>query len=220
MQMNNVMKIKKGFTLLEVLVALFIFTIVSMMLMRALHTVIQTQSRTEESAERLSQLQVALLLISRDVGQAVNRPILTASGKEEGAFVGTPKGFVFTHMGFANPDAAIPQSAMQRTEYSWHESSLWRNTWPVLDQAPQTRAHSRLLLNDVRVVRFRYLDKDGRFQDNWPSENEQNNDPLPRAINISLTISNWGAIDQTYVIPAQTSNSTSQQAQSTPTSQS
>src|SRR5437762_2019018 len=90
-----------GFTLLEILIALFIFTILSFLLTAALRTVINAQSGTEDKALRLRELQMILLTMSRDIEQTVNRPITNAVGKEEAAFVGTENGFVFTHTGFA-----------------------------------------------------------------------------------------------------------------------
>src|SRR3990167_9644363 len=91
-----------GFTLLEILIALFIFTLVSMMLMSALHHIINIQSGTEQNAERLRNLQLTLLKVSRDVEQIVNRPILNTAGKEEYAFIGTVREFEFTHIRVAH----------------------------------------------------------------------------------------------------------------------
>ena len=76
----------KGFTLLEILIALFIFTILSMMLVKSLHSVIDLSSRTDQHATRLRQMQMALLILSRDIEQIVDRPIFIASGAKEASF--------------------------------------------------------------------------------------------------------------------------------------
>jgi general secretion pathway protein J len=194
-----------GFTLLEILIALFIFTILSFVLTSALRTVMNAQAGTEDKAERIRKLQMALLVISRDVEQAVNRPITNANGKEEAAFVGKIKSFEFTHAGFANPTGALAHSTLQRTGYTWNENILFRLTWPVLDQAPETQAHKRILLMKVTEVRFQYLDKNGRFHDAWPLDGEGGSE-LPRGVRIYLTIAKWGKMSQLYLIPAQPSN--------------
>lgn len=198
---------KKGFTLLEILIALFIFTLLSLMLVAGLRTVINANNGSERSAERLRKLQMALLVMSRDVEQAINRPIINSSGQEERAFVGTPQSFVFTHAGMANPNGALLMTTMQRTRYEWHDNTLYRVTWPTLDQAPETKVHSRILLNGVSELRFQYLDKKGHFQHNWPGEGESKN-ALPRAVRITMTISDWGKISQLYVISAEASSLT------------
>lgn len=193
-----------GFTLLEILIALFIFTILSLILSAALRNVIDVSAGTARSAERLRTTQIAMLMMSRDIEQAVNRPVLDANGKEESAFIGKPISFTLTRTGFANPTGVALQSSLQRIGYYWSEESLWRNTWPVLDRAPASRAHARRLLTDVTAVSFQYLDKDGHFHNEWPAEG-QSKEPLPRAIRINLTISQWGKLSQLYVIPVQPS---------------
>lgn len=198
------MRSKQGFTLLEMLVALFIFTILSMMLAGALRNVIDAQSGTEMHAARLRDLQFALVKMSRDIEQAVNRPITNAEGKEDAAFFGTPGGFVLTHTGFANFMGITASSALQRTQYRWKDSTLWRTTWSSLDQTANTQAHLQPLLENVSAARFEYLDSNHKFHTGWPVQG-QFNQPLPRAVKIYLTISNWGSISQTYVIPAEPS---------------
>lgn len=201
---NKIMKPRHhaGFTLLEILIALFIFSILSVMLTTALRNVINLSGRTEEKAERLRNLQMVLLMMSRDVEQAVNRPILDASGHAEAAFVGTPQSFVFTHMGFANPTGIIARSTLQRTGYVFRDEALYRVTWPVLDQTSETKAHSRQLLSGLVEAHFQYLDKDGRFQDQWPLDSGEDQ-PLPRGVRIYLTIDGWGRMSQFYVIAAE-----------------
>lgn len=191
----------QGFTLLEILIALFIFTILSVLLVAALRNVINSQSRTETRAERLRNLQVALLVFSRDVEQAIDRPVVNASGKEEASFVGTPRGFSFTHAGFANPTGRALHSSLQRTGYVFQDQSLFRLTWPVLDQAPETRASSKRMLSGVADARFQYLDSNGKFQDGWPLEGEALQ-PLPRGVRIYLDLSGWGKLTQFYLISA------------------
>lgn len=195
-----------GFTLLEILIALFIFTILSMILVNALHNVINVQSRTERSAERLRNLQMSLVIMSRDIEQTVNRPILNTAGKEEPAFQGTSHGFIFTHTGLANPTGMLAKSALERTQYSWSDHVLSRITWAVLDEAPSSQSHTRQLLTEVDEAHFEYLDKEGRFQNTWPLQGDSSQ-ILPRAVRVYLTIENWGTITQLYVIPAKPSKS-------------
>lgn len=200
----------KGFTLLEILIALFIFSILSLMLVSGLRTVINAQSGTEQKAQQLRKVQIALLMMSRDIEQAVSRPVMNASGKEEAAFIGKPRTFIFTHAGFANPTGALARSTLQRAGYLWNEESLYRETWQVLDQAPQSKVHRRSLLTNVTEAHFQYLDKNGRYRDNWPLEGE-NDQPLPRAVKVYLTLAQWGTMSQVYLIAAQPNTNTSTQ---------
>lgn len=199
----------QGFTLLEILIALFIFSILSMMLLGALHSTMSAQSEVEKSAARLRMMQMALLVLSRDVEQTVNRPVRLASGKEEAAFMGTSRGFTLTHAGFSNPEGTLLHSSMERTRYEVHDQALWRMTSAALDAAPQTTFVSRRLLNEVEAIRFQYLDKENHFHEVWPLLGASQQ-VLPRAVKVTITISQWGNLDQLYVIAVQPSQTSPQ----------
>jgi general secretion pathway protein J len=192
----------RGFTLLEILIALFIFTIISLMLAGGLRIVIDTQSTTEKHAEQLRQLQIAFLLLSRDITQIVNRPIVNSHGREERPVVGESAQFAFTHMGLANSTSSIARSSMERTRYEWHDHALWRTSWPALDQAPETISHSRKILSNVDDMKIDYLDNGHAFRQQWPIAGEAKQ-VLPRAIKITLTITDAGSVSQLYVISTQ-----------------
>lgn len=192
-----------GFTLLEVLIALFVFSILALILSSTLHNVINIQSGTDKSAERLRNVQFALLLMSRDVEQSVDRPILNASGKQEAAFVGKGRSMEFTHTGIAASPDSLARSNMQRAEYIYHDNALWRNTWFALDQAPDAEPGQRKILDNVRDVHFEYLDEKNRVHKEWPVAGQSGKQPLPRAVRVYLTIPNWGSMSQLYVIPTQ-----------------
>lgn len=205
------MRIKgAGFTLLEILIALFVFTILSLMMAGGLRTVIRAQAGAEESAERVRYLQLVLVRMSRDVEQIVNRPVKTAAGKETPAFLGTPEGFAFTHNGIVSLSDEVKRSSLQRAQYLWKEGALWRLAWPVLDQAQNSpKPSQRVVLNNVDSARFEYLDRNKRFHKNWPVPG-RSSEPLPRAVRVIFNIADWGKIQQIYVIPAQVIQNVSQ----------
>lgn len=197
MNKNNKML---GFTLLEVLIAIFIFTIVSIIMVSGLRTVLNSQSITEKQSDKLANLQLALLLMSRDIEQAINRPITSAKGNVEPSFVGTPTNVTFTHAGFANPEGQLHRSTLQRTEYTLEKTRLVRGTWQVLDQTAKTLPDKRILLDNLSDLRFEYLNPQGKFTNNWP-EGGQSQSALPKGIRVHLTIKNWGTITQFYLTP-------------------
>lgn len=191
---------KRGFTLLEILIALFIFSIVSMIMVGALHTVFNSQSNTAKHADAITKLQIAFLLMSHDLEQTIDRQVTNAKGIAEGPFIGTHDTVTFTHAGFANPLGSQLQSTLQRTAYSLQNESLVRSVWPVLDQTQKTLPSYRTLLHSVTELRFEYLDSKGKFQNNWPIENQQQ-EPIPRAIRVTITLKNWGTLTQLFLMP-------------------
>lgn len=192
---------KKGFTLLEILIALFIFTIMSMILATSLHSILNSQAATESKALRLQQLQIALLIMGRDLQQAIDRPILNTNGNLEFALLGTEKNLKFTHTGFANPFGSLRQSSLQRVEYHVNEQQQFiRKTWPVLDRTATSKPAERVLLANVTAIQYAYLDERGEMQNHWPLA-EQALQTLPRAVHITLHLANSGDITQLFLVP-------------------
>lgn len=217
---------RMGFTLVEILIALFIFTLVALIMTKALHSILATQAATEQVAEQLTETQLALLLLSRDLEQALDRPVYKQDGSLEESFIGSRTSLVLTHSGFANPDGAQQSSSLQRSGYRLENGQLLRDTWIALDQAPHTLPESRVLLKGVKALSFRYLDHKNVFHSFWPPENEPyqstsknpaatnaiskamealqgSSTKLPRAVEINLTLSHGGQLQQIDLLPQQ-----------------
>ncbi len=190
-----------GFTLLEVLIALFIFTIVSMIMMSALHNIINTQTAAEKKSDRFAELEIALLILSRDVEQTIDRPISIGS-TVRASLVGDEQSVEFTHAGLQNPLGQLARSTLQRTRYEIRNHRLIRMTWPILDRTDDTQADLRILLTGVSHLQIDYLDHKGHLQRDWPLTTEKSLSP-PRAVRISFIVDNWGKITQFYFIPGQ-----------------
>lgn len=197
---------KAGFTLIEILLAMFIFTIVAMIITSALHTVITTQTATEKSAARLNELQMALIFLSRDFEQTIERPITNANNAPEEAFIGSEKTAIFTHAGVTNPLGNTTRSTLQRTRYRLDNKNLVRDTWFMLDLADHTPPNQRTLLKGITDLKLEYLDAAGKFQPTWPPPADSAiTAKLPKAVRVSLTLVDFGEIIQLYIIPGQMS---------------
>ena len=96
----------QGFTLLELLISLVIFSLIAAMAYGALNNILIARSQTEAKVQKLYQLQMALTLMERDVEQAVDRPARDGYGDEKPALVGNEYGdylLEFTRTGWLNP---------------------------------------------------------------------------------------------------------------------
>ena len=194
------MRNKAGFTLLELLIALFIFTLIAAIITGALHTVFTAQSSREKKATELTNLQIALTLLTRDSEQIIDRPITKSNASPAGAFIGRNDYLEFTHTGWLNPSGESLRSTLQRTAYYLEKNKLIRESWPALDQTPQTTSMKRILLTDVSQFQLEYLDKEGKFKTTWQA-GEQANAELPQAIRVLILLKNSGKITQLIVIP-------------------
>jgi general secretion pathway protein J len=192
----------KGFTLLELLVALAVFSLVSVMAYAGLRTVLQSKQQTEQHAARLQQVQSAILLLERDLGQFVPRPVRDEYGDAEMPLRTADYGAIklaFTRAGRANP-TGLPRSTLQRVAYGIEEEVLQRYSWPVLDRAQDSTPYRAVLLDRVREFNLRYLDDAREWQSQWPPSGGQPGalEPLPRALEVTLVLEDLGEIRRLF----------------------
>jgi len=190
-----------GFTLVEVLIAVFIFTIISLMMVSGLRTVLQSSAGTEKRSAQITDLQMTLLLFSRDFEEVILRPITNAKGAIDAALIGNSTEISFTRAGFTNPLSQFKRSTLQRVRYSLQDETIERATWQVLDQTAKSKPDTRKLLNNIEKLSFEYLTKEGKFSATWPA-NGSTDDSLPLGIKVSISWEKWGKISQFYLIPA------------------
>ncbi len=190
-----------GFTLLELLVALAIFALLSVMAYAGLSTILTTNQVLESNMERLTEVQRSITFLSRDIRETVNRAIRDIYGDQKQPLIGasefdtlgTPI-IELTHTGYANP-LGIKRSFLQRVAYRIEDETLYRNSWRVLDQAQDSQADALAICHDVETLKLRYLDESNNWHEQWPPIDPEYQGPvLPKAIELSLTLTDWGKI--------------------------
>jgi len=79
-----------GFTLLEVVVAVALFAVVSTLAYGGLAAVLRSREQLSEASAQLAQLQLAMQMFERDVRSAVLRPVRDGYGEVLPALMGDP----------------------------------------------------------------------------------------------------------------------------------
>lgn len=185
----------RGFSLLEVLVAVAIFAVLSVVAYGALDATIRARAQSNEAAARLAALQAAVLALERDLREAAPRPVRGAVGERLPALEGGPAGFEVTHAAFASLSSE-PSARLARSGWALADGALTRARWPVLDRAPATRAALRPMLQGVATLRLRYLDAGGGWRESWPPRDGPDALPerLPRAVEFTLAGDDFGSV--------------------------
>lgn len=208
----------RGFTLLELMLAMAIFAVIATGSYMMLSNFIDAKERTEKHAMRLAQLQRAMLILEHDFEQVAARPIRDEFDEVAPAIMGMPNGTVeFTRNGWANPAGSL-RSDLQRVRYDFEQGKLWRSSWQVLDRAPDSKPQRVVILTGVLefAVKFYPLEKPrntvqggqaviGEPVETWPppSADEistKNRADLPKLVDINVNLEDFGDIHRQFVL--------------------
>ena len=192
-----------GFTLLELLVAITLFAMISTASLKLFKSVSQSQKMAETVLNELDELQRAEIILESDLFQMVSRPIRDDQGRTLPALKLPGIGgtiIEFTRSGWQNP-LRTTRSTLQRIAYAMEGTALIRYYWPMLDRAPDTRRIRQTVLTGVNNIKFRLLDHNGDWVKSWSSSQSlslglstDSQKQLPQAIEITLTHEKIGPI--------------------------
>ena len=97
------MKKQSAFTLLEILIALVVFSILATITSSAMYHAFNTRAIVTKQADKLSVIELAMAVIRRDTQQIVERSVRSNTSKQLPIFTGRPQYLEFTRGGKVNP---------------------------------------------------------------------------------------------------------------------
>lgn len=187
-----------GFTLIEVIIAMSIFAIISILAYSGLHSVINSKSHTEASLDRLKELQITMLTLGADLQYLSDRDGYDSLGGKLLKLSTQDSDYIvaFTRNGWRNP-ASQTRSTLQRVAYKLDEDKLIRLYWTHVDRADDEQVIERPLISNIESLELRFLDEKKQWQTNWPDANNLSSEAptsLPTAVEITLKMNDWGEI--------------------------
>jgi general secretion pathway protein J len=197
---------REGFTLLEILLAMFIFAIVLSTLYTAYTGTFRNVDETESQADIYRMARIALERMAEDLESSYIPPLAVGAETEtktlkSAAFVGettqisdrnadTLLFFSRAHLVF---DEEEVDTTVARIAYDVRQSEvdeevflLYRSDTPGFEEGPEQGTGGLLLCDGLHAVSFTYYDDEGREYDRWDSTNEEFKDRLPVMVSIVL----------------------------------
>ena len=182
---------KNGFTLVELLVAIAIFAVLSALGWRVFDHIRVTRDQNTLHEQKLNQLQQGYQQILRDTVQTVP---LTANvnGDIQPALVLQDGRFNFSKTGVTDPlEQGIAPDERVEYQYRADEQKVYRLKFRNLNQTGRDQPESSILLSDVEQFQITALNPNEITQ--WPESGldlnrTENKQLLPKGIKINLTV--------------------------------
>lgn len=192
----------RGFTLVEIIVAMAIFAIVGALAYTGYSELTRQAERLSASAARTRAIQTAVHRMVQDFTSLEPRPVREPLGANvQPALIADARSdrlVELTRSGWSNP-AGVPRSTLQRVAYRLEDDRLVREYWVTLDRTMTAEPVRTLLLDGVSSVSLRFMGRNRRFTDQWPAlaRGAVGADAarvLPIAVEITLELEDWGTI--------------------------
>ena len=184
-----------GFTLVELLIAIVLFSILSVGSYQVLNSVISSHRNLSSHNEKFDALRRTVNMLTRDLQQARSRTIINSYGEQEAALVlesSDQSRLVLSTAGWANP-LASPRGTVSRVEFFVEDEVLIKRRWLVLDAVDEDSYFDMPLLKGVLEFQIQALDSDRRWISYWPTTDMPATE-LPQALEIELSIAELGSV--------------------------
>jgi len=205
----------QGFTLIEILVAVAIFGLLSVGAYTVLDAGMRSRQQTENRLSQLETLQRTIQAIEKDLQLLSSRQVRDEFGDKLPLFRGQSDlsgqvgFFEFTRADWRNP-ASLPRSNLQHVTYNYDQGELKRLHTIFLDQANSSPKVVRTLLDKVQSFKMTFLDQQGQWQTSWSMlGNTDKLLELPKAVTIKIELEPFGLIERLIIIGTSTGKITS-----------
>lgn len=188
---------QRGFTLLEILIALALTAGLSLMCWQVLHGVLLNGAAIKQQSTRFTQLQFAITLIERDFSHALQP---STSESQQSAYDATSKTQLaqvqahFLRNNWLNPGGLLPRTELEEVAYRLHEGRLERLSFHYPPQGEIRSPTSTTLLTDVESFHISYY-REGKVTEHWNMFNA-----LPDSVKITLRLTGIGEIHRRIIV--------------------
>jgi general secretion pathway protein J len=188
----------RGFTLIEIMTALLVLSLLALMSYRGLSAVLDARAQVRQETEKWGRVAAFLARFERDVQLAAPRATRTAEG-DAPAWLGVRPDAKTVRLEFSRFASTTDVDAPRRVGYRLNEDKeieLW--LWPALDIAADTPVARYTVLTEVEAFELQYLNGALAWVDTWPISSLGMEIPL--AVRIRLVLSSKEEIVRIFAL--------------------
>jgi len=196
---------QRGFTLLEVMVALGILAFVIIATHQILETTTRAKDASDEKIAELNGLQTTFRLMDQDFSQMTKRAVRNESGDVQEQYLLAGRyvlesqydGIAFVRDGWINPINLLPRSELQAVGYRVIDDNLERVYRVYVDQLDNMEPRVQRVLENIEELKFEFLDDKNEWQEQWEIK------ALPKAVAVTLQQIEAEPIRRVFLVPGQ-----------------
>lgn len=205
--MKTAHKTQAGFTLVEVLVALFIFSLLSAATLTVLTSTLDGKAQMAKKNAHIKQIARARILLKSDLANTLAIAKVDEFGLPESIhfYGGMYEGALFLKLsrtGWDNPGGIERRSNLQTVEYSLENGSLTRRVRARHNAVNATPTYEQVLLKNLTSIKTSFFNEE-LWQDNWvtglPPSGVQT---LPQLASIEFEFEDNTSIRQIFYVGA------------------
>lgn len=204
----------RGFTLIEVMVAISVFATLSFSAYQVLNQVQRSNEQSLEKSNRIKALQRSLVFLDNDFRQIVARQFRTHGEKvsdkllvvEEYLLESESQGILFVRLGWKNPQNAFPRGDITKVGYRLMEGTIERLWWRYPDTPVGQDPVVTPLIDKVDDLKFEFYDGK-KWLKIWKVKNQ-----LPKAVKMIITFKDYGDVERIYLTSGSKVESSSSQS--------
>lgn len=193
MQLKFKNKYQQGFTLIELMVAVIIFAVISVISYRTLSSLVTTKDVIESAQQKwggvgnavnwiASSWNKSIPLVVRDENGILIPAIMGKDhldGKFDAQLELTASGSI------GDPTyGSLPPS---RLGFRFDDGKLYLVTWPVLNRVLSTTPQLDILMNNINAFKVEFLYSDRQWRQTWPPSGA-NLDQMPLGLKVTITL--------------------------------
>ena len=178
---------QQGFTLLEIMIALTIFAVISTLAWQILDGAMRTSNATDVAATQLNQLQRAYNLLERDFFQLQAR----APRNEPDVFIQHDDALELTTL-----NGVSGQVQLERVRWRLEEGRLYRDVWPVIDGPADVKPDEVPIVSGVKSLQWRF------YRQGW-LKSWSDAAHLPDGVEVTLTMENGDTWRWVFTTPGE-----------------